>query len=141
MPTACLLGSCELTGVVVSASFLDTLKVTLQGKINQVEESIFQQAGTRINVASPEQVSRLLFDELKLPPPSHTSKKGKHHSTSEEDLLRIKHLHPVVELILQFRALNKLSSTYIDGVRGFMCGESAMMRRALGLEVPPNYLY
>jgi len=134
MPTACLLGSCELTGVVVSASFLDTLKVTLQGKINQVEESIFQQAGTRINVASPEQVSRLLFDELKLPPPSHTSKKGKHHSTSEEDLLRIKHLHPVVELILQFRALNKLSSTYIDGVRGFMCGESAMMRRALGLE-------
>lgn len=129
MPVACLLASMEQAGVAVAPAYLDHLRTQLTQQLNNTELQIYAAVGeaNRFNVASPEQVSRVLFDVLALPPPANSSKKGKHHSTSEEDLLKIRHTHPVVNLILNYRALAKVLSTYVDGMRPFLCKENAVL--------------
>lgn len=126
MPMACLLASIEHCGVVVDCDFLSQQRALVTQHINATETQIFAAVAPALpfNVASPEQVAHVLFDVLQLPPPAQTSKKGKHHSTSEEDLLRIRHCHPVVDLILNYRALAKISSTYVDGLKPFICKET-----------------
>jgi len=125
MPVACLLAQIELRGVAVEPSYLDQMRLKVTQRITDTEMQIFAAVGeaNRFNVASPEQVSRVLFDVLGLPPPATSSKKGKHHSTSEEDLLKLKAAHPVVDLILSYRALAKILSTYVDGMRPFLVKE------------------
>ena len=134
MPVACLLAQIELVGVAIDTGYLDQLRVILTKRINDIEIQIYASVGEasgRINVASPEQVSRLLFDTLGLPPPANSSKKGKHLSTSEEDLLKLQGAHPVVGLILQYRALAKVWSTYVDGVRPFLVKETSPLHELL----------
>ena len=128
MPVACLLASMEQVGVAVEPAYLDQLRSQLTQQLTNTELQIYASVGeaNRFNVASPEQVSRVLFEVLALPPPTNSSKKGKHHSTSEEDLLKIRHTHPVVNLILNYRALAKVLSTYVDGMRPFLCKTSAV---------------
>ena len=125
MPVACLLASMEQVGAAVEPAYLDHLRTQLTQQLTNTELQIYASVGeaNRFNVASPEQVSRVLFEVLALPPPTNSSKKGKHHSTSEEDLLKIRHTHPVVNLILNYRALAKVLSTYVDGMRPFLCKE------------------
>lgn len=129
MPVACLLAEIELAGVAVDPAFLDQTRIKVTQRITDTEMQIFASVGeaNRFNVASPEQVSRVLFEVLGLPPPASSSKKGKHHSTSEEDLLKLRHAHPVVDLILSYRALAKILSTYVDGMRPFLVKERAML--------------
>jgi hypothetical protein len=148
MPVACLLAQMELTGVVVNAPFLDHMRATLSQRVHDTELQIFAAveaststastdasgtcaASAVFNVASPEQVARVLYEVLALPAPAQTSKKGKHQSTSEEDLLRVRHLHPAVGLILDYRALAKLQSTYVDGLRPFICTEPPALHAML----------
>ena len=120
MPTSVLLAHMELQGVLLSVETVEAMNRRIRQDISRLESQIFIQAGQHFNIASPEQVAHVLFEVLKLPPPAQTSKKGKHQSTSEEDLLRIKHLHPVVDLVLAYRALSKIASTYIDGLAPFV---------------------
>lgn len=133
MPMTCLLAAIEHRGVVVDVDFLSSQRSAVAQKINIIESEIFAAIAPAqpFNVASPEQVSHVLFEVLHLPPPAQTSKKGKHHSTSEEDLLRIRQCHPVVNLILSYRALAKISSTYVDGLRPFVCKENAELHQVL----------
>jgi DNA polymerase I-like protein with 3'-5' exonuclease and polymerase domains len=132
MPVASLLAQMERTGVVVSTAHQDEVRVALSARIHDIELQIFATAGgAPFNVASPEQVAHFLYETLALPAPAQTSKKGKHHSTSEEDLQRIASLHPAVGLILDYRALAKLLSTYVDGLRSFICKESEPLHREL----------
>lgn len=127
MPVACLLAQIELRGVAVDPAFLDQMRLKVTQRITDTEVQIMASVGeaNRFNVASPEQVSRVLFEVLGLPPPASSSKKGRHHSTSEEDLLKIKTAHPVVDLILSYRALAKILTTYVDGMRPFLIRETA----------------
>lgn len=132
MPVAALLAQMEWVGVVIDASFLDHLRNLLNARLHDTELQIFAAAGTAaFNVASPEQVAHVLYDQLALPAPAQLSKKGKHQSTAEEDLLRIRHLHPVVGLILDYRTLAKLLTTYVDGLRPFVCQETAALHHTL----------
>lgn len=72
----------------------------------------------------------MLYDELKLPAPVRTGKQ-KHSSTSEEDLKRISHLHPLVDLVLRYRAIVKLLSTFVKGMRQFLLSDGDKSRRRI----------
>jgi hypothetical protein len=89
MPTACLLCSMECLGIKVNRPFLDSIRRTIVAHIGQLEASIYQSVGGQhFNISSPEQVSYMLFEVLKLPIPTNHSKKGRldancyHHSNN-----------------------------------------------------------
>lgn len=85
----------------------------LEERINFIESEIFRLAGETFNISSPKQLGVVLFEHLGLP----SSKKTKTgYSTDQSALEEVKHLHPVVEYILNYRMLTKLYQTYIIGL-------------------------
>lgn len=78
MPTACLLCSMECLGIKVNRPYLDSIRRTIVAHIGQLEASIYQSVGGQhFNISSPDQVSHMLFEVLKLPTPTNHSKKGR----------------------------------------------------------------
>jgi hypothetical protein len=138
MPVNCLLSFMEYYGISVISSSIKVMIEMLNKDIHETEKRIYQLSGFSFNISSPEQVSSVLFDRLKILESSSSSssvpkdgpstiainRKQKHLSTSEEELKKILHLHPVVEEILKYRALTKLKTTYIDGLTPFLIGST-----------------
>ena len=85
----------------------------LSGQIAQEEKQIYEYAGGPFNINSPKQLGEILFERLGLPPVKKT-KTG--YSTNAEVLEKLRDRHPIVPLILDYRALTKLKSTYADGL-------------------------
>jgi DNA polymerase I-like protein with 3'-5' exonuclease and polymerase domains len=126
MPLACLLSEMETRGVSIDARFMGDMELQLSAFKDKIEKEAKElTAGGDFNLASPEQVAAVLFDRLRLPPPTNTTTAGRHHSTSEEHLLKIRHLHPLVDLVLGYRACAKVLSTYIHGFKVFICKDPA----------------
>ena len=85
----------------------------LRKELLQIEEKIYELAGETFNIASPKQLGIILFEKLKIiSNPKKT--KTKQYSTGEEELLKLKDLHPIINEILEFRSINKLINTYVD---------------------------
>ncbi len=101
------------TGVLVDRKFLDKLGKNLKDKLIKLEQEIYSNIGHQINLNSPKQLAVILFDELKLPVIKKT-KTGR--STNEETLHELVNHHPVVRLLLQYRQLFKLISTYVEAL-------------------------
>lgn len=112
----------ERTGIIVDPQVLFTLKEEVSERICHIEAEILACAGekhSKINLNSPKQIEQLLFHDLQLPP-QKKSAKGTGHSTDQEVLIALSGLHPVVNLILQYRELYKLMSTYIEVLPGYI---------------------
>jgi len=87
MPTACLLCSMECLGIKVNRPYLDSIRRTIVAHIGQLEASIYQSVGGQhFNISSPEQVSHMLFEVLKLPTPTNHSKKGRLDDVDDDDV-------------------------------------------------------
>ncbi|MBR4263199.1 MAG: DNA polymerase I [Paludibacteraceae bacterium] len=112
LPLVPVLREMEEAGVRVDVGKLHEAEITLSGELHELEQHIYQVAGETFNVNSPRQVGELLFDKLKLDSKAKRSKTGQ-YATSEEILLAIRDRHEVVGLILNYRELKKLVSTYI----------------------------
>ena len=108
-----VLADMEMTGFLVDASGIKAYGEKLQEELQEIQEKIFKIVGKNFNINSPKQLGLILFEEMKLPKGKKT-KSG--YSTNAEVLENIRDFHPVVELILQYRALSKLKSTYCDGM-------------------------
>ncbi|MCL4366312.1 DNA polymerase, partial [Patescibacteria group bacterium] len=108
-----ILNKMSETGVLVDIKFLDKFGTELKGKLTKLEKDIYSKVGHKVNLNSPKQLSQVLFDELKLTVVRKT-KTGR--STDEATLQQLKIAHPVVPLILQYRQIFKLTSTYIDAL-------------------------
>ena len=126
-PLCLLLALMEVCGVCIDRSHLlrPSVSVAVKENIAAIVASVQNMVNQPfLNLASPEQVSRLLFEDLKLPKSndfsSSASRKRKYASTSEQDLTAIIDAHPVVNQILKFRTLSKIQSTYIDGIKPFI---------------------
>ena len=113
MPLTEILARMEERGVFVNKSQIKEKSAVMSEKIAVLEKNIYELAGETFNVNSPKQFAEVLFEKLKLPAAKKT-KTG--YSTNAEALEEIKNLHPVVDAILEFRALTKLKSTYLDGL-------------------------
>ncbi len=122
LPLVDVLREMEAAGVRIDVDKLRQAETVLSTELNEIEQKIYDLAGTTFNINSPKQVGELLFDKLQLDPKAKKSKTGQ-YSTSEEVLLAIKEKHPVVGLILEYRALSKLITTYISALPGYIAAD------------------
>jgi len=113
-PLSKVLAAMELTGVLVDAAVLKEMESQTEGRLNKIVERIYQAAGGEFNIASPKQLGFVLFEKLKLPALKKT-KTG--YSTDAEVLEALADQHEVVSLILEYRTLAKLKSTYLEGLQ------------------------
>jgi len=113
-PLISVLYDMEKAGFLLDADVLRELQVIYSEKIDTLQKEIIKQAGEDFNVNSPKQLEVILFEKLKLPLPSKKTKTG--YSTDVEVLEKLFDEHPIVPLILEYRKLAKLKSTYIDGL-------------------------
>ena len=113
LPLCEVLASMELAGVKVNTDGVRSFGESLQGDIRQLENRIYELAGHEFNISSPKQLGVVLFEELKLPCRKKT-KSG--YSTNAEVLEEIADRSPIIPMILEYRTLTKLSSTYVDGL-------------------------
>jgi DNA polymerase-1 len=114
-PLLKVLADMEFQGVNVDTDFLNLYSKELETQASLSEESVFEQAGTRFNLASPKQLGEVLFVKMELGGKVKKTKGGQ-FSTSEDVLLKLAKENPIVENILNFRELTKLRSTYVDAL-------------------------
>ena len=113
IPFAEVLSSMEYEGFNIDKDSLKEFSEQISLKTQKIENEIKSYLGDNININSPKQLGVALFEDLGLPVKKKT-KSG--YSTSAEVLESLKYAHPVVDLILQYRTLSKLKSTYCDGL-------------------------
>ena len=113
IPLAVVLARMEQDGVKIDEPFLLALSHKCGEKINGLMQELYRLAGEEFNLNSPKQLSEILFQKLKLPVIKRT-KTG--FSTDEEVLTRLADAHPLPALLLEYRQLTKLKSTYIDAL-------------------------
>ncbi|MEJ5336252.1 MAG: DNA polymerase I [Thermus sp.] len=112
-PLAQVLAHMEATGVRLDVPYLEALSQEVAFELERLEAEVHRLAGHPFNLNSRDQLERVLFDELGLPPIGKTEKTGK-RSTSAAVLELLREAHPIVGRILEYRELMKLKSTYID---------------------------
>mgnify|MGYP003407618679 FL=1 len=123
LPLAEVLHEMQQAGVRVDVEMLKQAEEQLSKELVTLEQGIYTSAGVTFNVNSPKQVGEVLFDKLKLDTKAKKSKTGQ-YSTSEEVLLGLKGKHEVVGMILEYRELKKLISTYISALPTYINPET-----------------
>lgn len=119
LPLVPVLREMEAAGVRIDVPKLKQAETALTEELNALEQRIYALAGEPFNINSPRQVGELLFDKLQLDSKAKKSKTGQ-YSTSEEVLVALKEKHEIVGLILDYRELKKLISTYISTLPGYI---------------------
>ncbi|PJA29577.1 MAG: DNA polymerase I [candidate division Zixibacteria bacterium CG_4_9_14_3_um_filter_46_8] len=115
MPLVEVLRCMEATGVRVNPNKLREISANLGGELNRLSSEIYHLSGYEFNINSPAQMQKLLFVELQLPMKGRTAKK-KEYSTDAAVLEELAELHPLPKLILEYRELTKVKSTYSDAL-------------------------
>lgn len=113
LPLARVLAHMEAIGFLVDAEGIAQYGETLQAEIDRIQGEIYQSVGYEFNINSPRQLGDALFEKLGLP---HGKKTKTGYSTKAEILENLRYEHPAVEMILNYRSLTKLKSTYCDGL-------------------------
>ena len=122
LPLVPVLREMEAAGVRIDVPKLKKAEEALTEELNALEQRIYALAGEPFNINSPRQVGELLFDKLQLDTKAKKSKTGQ-YSTSEEVLVALKEKHEIVGLILDYRELKKLISTYISTLPGYIAAD------------------
>jgi DNA polymerase-1 len=107
----------EIRGIRVNKAALKDYGTNLEAGIGVLEKNIYELVGEEFNINSPKQLGVILFEKLRLPFGKKT-KTG--YSTSADILERLQGEHPVIAMILEYRQLTKLKSTYADGLAGYI---------------------
>ena len=113
MPLVKVLGEMQFNGMMVEREILVEYGIDLKERLNNITKEIYELAGEQFNINSTQQLGKILFEKLKLTEPKK-NKKG--YATDVETLEGIKEEHPIVEKVLEYRSLIKLSSTYVEGL-------------------------
>ena len=112
MPLAKVLANMEIEGIRVDKKVLEVMGIEIKIKLEILTRDIYNYAGEEFNINSPKQLGEILFDKLKLP----GAKKNKNGYATDIDVLKKLTEYPIINKILEYRALAKLYSTYIDGI-------------------------
>ena len=115
MPLVPVLSRMEANGVKIDTENLQQISEEFGGEIRKIEEQIYEAAGMPFNIASPKQLGEILFEKLKIDEKAKKTKTGQ-YATGEEVLQKLAHKHPIIHLILDYRSLTKLKSTYLDAL-------------------------
>lgn len=114
-PLVKVLTDMEFEGIRVDEEFLRDYGKQLEAEAKKSEESVYEQAGVRFNLASPKQLGEVLFDKLQLDPKAKKTKTGQ-YATGEDVLAKLANQHKICDDILAFRELTKLKNTYVDAL-------------------------
>ena len=114
IPLSRVLGKMEYRGMTIDLKELERQKSFLEADIDSLTDQIYAMSGEVFNIASPKQLGVILFEKLGIPYPK---KKATSYSTDIEILQSVKFYHPIIPLIIEYRAKTKLYSTYIIGLK------------------------
>jgi DNA polymerase-1 len=103
----------EKDGILLDTDLLHEMSLEMGKELLRLEKEIYSSVGHQFNINSPQQLGRVLFEELKLPQ-SRKTKTG--YSTEASVMEALRGVHPVIEFILEYRQLSKLKSTYVDAL-------------------------
>ncbi len=113
LPVIPILANMEFRGIKLNTNYLNDFNEEINDEILRLKQTIFGYANEEFNIASPRQLSKVLFDSLKLS--TVGIKKGKNdYSTDSSQLEKLYDKHPIIKFIIQFRELIKLKNTYLD---------------------------
>jgi len=115
LPLARVLGNMERTGIKIDPRELQRMSELMERDIAQLTAEIHELAGKTFNISSPQQLGRVLFEDLKLPAPVKYGK-GKVISTAADVLEELAADHEIVRKVLEYRQLTKLKGTYVDAL-------------------------
>jgi DNA polymerase I-like protein with 3'-5' exonuclease and polymerase domains/5'-3' exonuclease len=127
-----ILKKMQTVGVLVDKKVLDEASQKINSKLSELERRIFSQISHQCNLNSPKQLAQVLYEELKLPP---VKKIKTGLSTDEQTLRTLSGTHPVIDLILEYRELFKLKSTYIDVLPKFIDPKDGRIHSTFRLDV------
>lgn len=113
VPLALVLSEMEQLGFLIDREGLEQEGISLNERIEELKSEIHSMAGCEFNINSPKQLGEVLFEKLKLPAKKKT-KSG--YSTNADVLESLRYEFPIVDLVLKYRQLSKLKSTYCDGL-------------------------
>ncbi len=114
-PLIHVLAEIETNGILLDTKFLNKMNKELVAKISKLEQKIYKIAGQEFNVASPIQLKEILFDKLKIST-SGLAKTKTGISTAAAELEKLKGVHPIINLISEYREITKLKSTYTEAL-------------------------
>ena len=112
LPLSTVLAKMELNGISIDKQILEDMKEDIKIKMELISKDIYNLAGHEFNISSPKQLGEVLFDELKLP----HAKKNKTGYVTDANVLGKLIEYPIIKLILEYRLLSKLYTTYIEGI-------------------------
>jgi DNA polymerase-1 len=115
LPLIEVLAEMEMAGVSVDTAYLGELSKRMEKQLNDLTSQIYDLAGRKFNINSPQQLSQVLFEDLKLPSVRKTAKRTG-YSTDIGVLETLAKEHPLPAVLLEYRQLSKLKSTYIDSL-------------------------
>ncbi len=113
MPVVPVLAEMEMAGVKINEAHMKNMSETFGSRLQELEKSVYQFAGYEFNVNSTQQLSKVLFETLKLNP---TKKTKTGFSTDSQVLEDLQGEHPIIDTIIEYRKLAKLKSTYLDAL-------------------------
>jgi len=117
MPLVAVLAEMEWNGISLDVPFFQKMSGELSTRLAEIEKEIYASIGFSFNLNSTQQLSKVLFENLRLTPPGRNKKTASgHYSTSADVLEDLRGKHPIVDLILENRELAKLKSTYVDAL-------------------------
>ncbi|HZU85953.1 MAG TPA: DNA polymerase I [Anaerolineaceae bacterium] len=117
MPLVPVLIEMEECGVGLDLPFFSQMSVELTKRMGEISLEMFRAVGYEFNINSTQQLSKVLFDTLRLPPPDRNRRTASgHYSTSADVLDELSGKHVVVDMVLEYRELAKLKSTYVDAL-------------------------
>lgn len=114
MPLIPILGNMEERGIKLEAGVLKKLSKELEGELGTLEKKIYKLAGTSFNISSPSQLSDILFKRMAISIKGLRKTPGGVISTQASELAKLAHTYPIVNLIMEYRELSKLKTTYVD---------------------------
>ncbi len=129
LPLARVLALMEEAGVAVDIPYLQEMQAELAEQLHALESEVCELAGYQFNLNAPQQLARLLFEDLRLPVGKRT-KTG--YSTDADTLESLRDKHAVVGLILEHRQLSKLKSTYVDALPQLMDPQTGRVHTSFG---------
>lgn len=115
-PLIHLLAVIEHRGILLNSDYLHKMGERFAEKITSLEQEIYKQAGHEFNIGSPSQLGTVLYEKLGLPTAGVKKGKTGGYSTGAAELDKLRGLHPIINLITEYREYTKLKSTYIDAL-------------------------
>jgi DNA polymerase-1 len=133
-PVIPVLARIERVGMKLDVGFFKKLSDELGDRISDVEQTIYGYADEEFNIASPGQLSEILFQKLVLPTDGVKKGKNGNYSTASNVLIKLRDFHPIIKHIEEFREYSKLKSTYVDPLPA-MADERGRVHSTLNLTV------